>query len=360
MAGDDPNHWGEEEMNGLLHAKSLCVLVLLVSCSSQRDLGNLSDGGAGATGSAGTGVGTAGQGGGGQAGKGGGTAGTTGGSGGTAGAGGQAGAGGAPGVPLGVQLTHNPSVAGQVILTVLNLQTGARGPTAAFNPPASGWSAFDAKIWPDGQVRLLWSPDGGGGGLPGNGLIYRLDPSLNQVDSLTYTNLPAMAVAYARHPDGTARLLLSSNQMVRLDTSEQVDTAAPLIAVPGSTIHSYTMAPDGTSRIVMTDPGSVMPLIVTLNAADQMTAATWHAGNVVTSSAGNQNWQLLDYQVERSGSVHILWNLPDPGRQNVLLQTVLCSYPNEDATKTFPAQPEAGLPPCEQEPTALFMYTSLP
>jgi hypothetical protein len=261
---------------------------------------------------------------------------------------------------MGLLLTHNPAVAGQVIVTVLNLQTGARGPVAAFNPPASGWSAFDAKIWPDGQVRLLWSPDGGGGGLPGNARLYRLDPSLNQVDTLTYTNIPSMAVAYARHADGTARLLLASNQMVRLDASEQVDTAAALIAVPGSTIHSYTMAPDGTSRIVMTDGGSVMPLVVTLNAADQMTAAIWHAGNVVTSSSGNQTWGLESYQVERGGSVHILWALPDPGRPSVILQTVLCSYPNEEATVTFPVQPEAGLPPCEQEPTALWYYSSLP
>jgi hypothetical protein len=210
--------------------------------------------------------------------------------------------------------------------------------------------ATDAKILPDGQVRLLWYSGNGG-------TLYRLTPSLTMFDSVSYA-VGSQAFGYVRHADGTAALVLYNSQIIRLDSSDRIDPAAPVTSVsPFGYIHSFTLAPDGTSRVFIDATPS--PQVVTLNAAFQSTAIVRQAGNMVNTTTG-RTWRPLSYQVERGGMVHILWNLPDTTNPSLIVETVLCTYPNEDAIGTFPAQPEAGLPPCEQQPTSMFVYTSLP
>src|SRR5262245_13545067 len=99
MAGGDPKRWDEEGMNGRLNATTLCMVALLLGCTSNRDLGNLPDAGGGTA-----------DGGDAAAGQGGGSEGGAGGNGGATGAGGAAGAagtgGGTGGAPAACDLTR--------------------------------------------------------------------------------------------------------------------------------------------------------------------------------------------------------------------------------------------------------------
>jgi hypothetical protein len=301
-----------------------------------------------------------------------GSGGASGGAGGTAGAsdggGGETGDGGtAPSHALGVFLARDPSAPSEAIITVLDLETGARGPIAAFPPPAAtNWTAVDAKVLPDGQVRLLWANvDPARTSAMPNARLDRLDPSLHLINSVSYSYSTASVngvspVAYLRRADGTAQTLWTSAEIVQLDASDQIDPSAPVVS-SGATgvIYGWTAAADGTTRVFQSGGATGSPLVLKLTAANQKTATTLNPGNMVATPF--MYWTPLSYQVERDGRVHILWTYPDPTRPSTLLQTVLCTYPDEASLATFPVtSPDGGLPPCEQEPTSVYAYSSTP
>jgi hypothetical protein len=120
-------------MKGRLGAKSLGILVLLIGCTSKRDLGSLPDGGGGNMGTAGA----AGQGGAGPGGAGGAAAGSGGAAGAAAGSGGAAGAaagsGGAAGGTTGAAGSGGGGSAPMAARVVGTINT-----VGSTSPPANG------------------------------------------------------------------------------------------------------------------------------------------------------------------------------------------------------------------------------
>jgi hypothetical protein len=67
----------------------------------------------------------------------------------------------------------------------------------------------------------------------------------------------------------------------------------------------------------------------------------------------------LSYQVERNGQVHILWINPNNPNSS-MIETLLCTYADEDATSTFPPLSGSGVLACQIQPPSTSMYSSLP
>jgi hypothetical protein len=258
-----------------------------------------------------------------------------------------------------VFLSSNPFAPGEAIVTVLDLATGTSR-SVSFSAPPGGWGAQDVKMLPDGQARLLWN-DGSS-----KSLLYRLDPSLKMVDSITYT-LGAYS-QYVRHPDGTARLI-GGNAVVRLDASEQIDTGAPVvtIGIPAPFLASVTIAPDGTVRAFGLAGSGYDSEVLVLTPNYEPTVISHGVGATTYACPPNgciRSWLPLSYQLERSGIVHILWSFnaaPLVNTPNYNQQTVLCTYPDEDSLGTFPlANTDGGPPPCEEELVYTSRYSSTP